>query len=240
MRLKVLFGLMALTLAPMAFAGTYTLNDWCFYVNSLDLNQSCNSGGGLANVPTADPGVTDLIHLQSDGTGNVTVTLAPGHYNVFGIFNYNVDGDGLNEYATSLGSLSVGQVYSVNVEGSAGAAGTLYNQGVNGTLNDTNSCASLGNCSDVAVALGYTNVTVPSGSTGTIVFTAGPTPPAGDGFSVTQTNGTTGGSINLSSNIQINGDLNTLISVAPEPGPMGLMGAGLGALLYFARRRRRS
>jgi len=101
MRLRVLFILMALTIAPMAFAGTYTLSDWCFYVNSLDLNQSCNSGGGLANVPTADPGVTDLIHLQNDGTSTLTVTLAPGHYNVFGILNYNVDGNGSNEYASA-------------------------------------------------------------------------------------------------------------------------------------------
>src|SRR4051794_25902289 len=191
MRLRVLFVLMALAIAPMAFAGTYTLNDWCFYVNSLDLNQSCNSGGGLANVPVADPGVTDLIHLQNDGTGNVTVTLAPGHYNIFGIFNYNVDGNGLNEYATALGSLSVGQVYSVNSEGSAGTAGSLYNQGVNGTLDNTNACANLGNCSDVAVGLGYTNVDVPDGSTGTITFTAGSTPPP-SGFSVNQTNGSTG------------------------------------------------
>jgi len=236
MRLRVLFGLMALTLAPMAFAGTYTLSDWCFYVNSLDLNQSCNAGGGLANVPTADPGVTDLLHLQNDGTGTLTVTLAPGHYNIFTIYNYNVDGNGLNEYATALGSLSVGQVYSVNVEGSAGTSGTLYNQGVNGTLNDTNSCANLGNCTDVAVGLGYNNITVPDGSTGTITFTASATPPS-SGFSVLQTNGSTGGAISLSSNVQINGDLNTLTAV-PEPGAMGLMGAGLGALLCFVRRRR--
>jgi hypothetical protein len=238
MRLKVLFGLLALTVAPMAFAGTYTLSDWCFYVNSLDLNQSCNSGGGLANVPSATPGVTDLIHLQNDGTGTLTVTLAPGNYNVFAIFNYNVDGNGSNEYATALGSLSVGQVYSVNGEGGAGTNGSLLNQGVNGTLNDTNSCANLGNCSDVAVGLGYTNVNVPDGSTGTITFTAGTNPPP-SGFSVTQTNGNTGGSINLSSGIQIDGGLTTLTAI-PEPGAMGLLGTGLGALLFLARRRRRS
>jgi len=235
MRLRVLFILMALTIAPMAFAGTYTLSDWCFYVNSLDLNQSCNSGGGLANVPTADPGVTDLIHLQNDGTSTLTVTLAPGHYNVFGILNYNVDGNGSNEYATALGSLSVGQVYSVNVEGGSGS-GSLYNQGANGTLNNTNGCANQGDCQDVAVALGYTNVTVPDGSTGTITFTAGTTPPP-SGFSIDQTNGSTGGTINLSSNLQISGNVNALTAV-PEPGAMGLMGAGLGALLCFVRRRR--
>jgi hypothetical protein len=303
MRLRVLFGLMALTIAPMAFAGTYTLSDWCFYVNSLDLNQSCNAGSSLSNVPTAAPGVTDLLQLQNDGTGTLTVTLAPGQYNIFGIFNYNVDGNGLNEYATALGSLSVGQVYSINVEGSGGTSdtlsnqglngtlsdqglngtlynqglnGTLYNQGLNGTLNDTNACPNLGNCTDVAVALGYTNVTVPDGSTGRITFTAGTTPPpsgfsvtqtngntggsitlssdiqiddnlatliggapAPNGFSGTQTNGNTGGSLNFSSNIQISGNLTTLIAPVPEPGAMGLMGAGLGALLCFARRKRR-
>jgi hypothetical protein len=294
MRLRVLFGLMALTIAPMAFAGTYTLSDWCFYVNSLDLNQSCNAGSSLSNVPTAAPGVTDLLQLQNDGTGTLTVTLAPGQYNIFGIFNYNVDGNGLNEYATALGSLSVGQVYSINVEGSGGTSdtlsnqglngtlsnqglnGTLYNQGLNGTLNDTNACPNLGNCTDVAVALGYTNVTVPDGSAGRITFTAGTTPPpsgfsvtqtngntggsitlssdiqiddnlatliggapAPNGFSGTQSNGNTGGSLNLSSNIQINGNLTTLIAPVPEPGAMGLMGAGLGALLCFARRKRR-
>jgi hypothetical protein len=235
MRLRVLFGLMALTIAPMAFAGTYTLSDWCFYVNSLDLNQSCNAGGGLANVPTADPGVTDLLHLQADGTSTLTITLAPGHYNIFGIFNYDIDGTGLNQYATALGSLSVGQVYSVNVEGSGGASGTLFNQGVNGTLNNTNACANLGDCTDVAVGLGYTNVDVPAGSTGTVIFTAGSTPPA-SGFFVNQSNGSS--SINLSSNVQINGGLNVLIAPIPEPGAMGLMSIGLGALLFAARRRR--
>jgi hypothetical protein len=236
MRLRVLFVLMALTIAPMAFAGTYTLSDWCFYVNSLDVNQSCNSGGGLANVPTADPGVTDLLHLQADGTSTLTVTLAPGNYNVFGILNYSVDGNGTNEYATALGSLSVGQVYSVNGESGSGA-GSLYTQGANGTLDNTNGCANLGDCQDVAVAIGYTGVTVPAGSTGTITFTAGGTPPP-SGFNINQTNGSTGGSINLSTNIQISGNLNTLIAPVPEPGAMGLMGSGLGALLLFIRRRR--
>jgi hypothetical protein len=224
----------ALLLAPAAFAGTYTLSDWCFYVNSVDINQSCNSGNGLANVPSADPGVTDLIHLQSDGTGTVTITLSPGSYNVFGILNYNVDGNGANEYANALGQLSMGQVYSVSTQGSTGTVGTLYGQvgGGGGTFNDTNYCAVVGNCSDLAVGLGYTNVTVPDGWTTTVTFTSSTNPPSDPNtFSIQQTNSGTGNSLNLSSSLE-------QVDHAPEPGPMALMGSGLGAMLWYVRRRR--
>lgn len=224
----------ALLLAPAAFAGTYTLGDWCFYVNSLDINQSCNSGNGLANVPSADPGVTDLIHLQNDNTGTVTITLQPGSYNVFGILNYNVDGSGVNEYATALGQLSVGQVYSVSTEGASGAPGTLYGQVANGsgTFDNTNSCAAAGNCSDVAVGLGYTNVTVPDGWTASLTFSSSPNPPSDpNSFFIQQTNSVTGDSLVLSSSLQ-------QFDHAPEPGAMVLMGSGLGAMLWFLRRRR--
>lgn len=232
MRLKTLIAVAALFLAPMAFAGTYTLNDWCFYVNSLDINQSCNSGGGLANVPSAAPGVTDLLHLQSDGTGTLTVTLAPGNYNVFAIFNYNIDGSGTNEYANTFGSLAVGQVYSVNNEGSASTAGSLYAQGVAGTLDSTNhltACSGTG-CPDTAVALGYTNINVPSGNSGIVTFTASSTPPP-SGFYVQQTDNTSNNSLYISSSyVDPPG--------VPEPGPMGLMASGLGAMLWLVRRRR--
>ena len=238
-RLRLLFVVATLLVAPLAFAGTYTLSDWCFYVNSLDINQSCNAGGGLANVPVADAGVIDLLHLQQDNTGALTVTLAPGNYNVFAIFNYNIDGSGLDEYANALGQLSVGQVYSVNNE--SGSANSLFTQGAGGSFDNTNhlgSCTGSA-CPDAAVGLGYVNVTVPSGSTGTITFTAGSTPPP-SGFYVQQTDNSTGNSINLSSSIQIDGGLNAQISAVPEPETMGLMAGGLGAMLWFVRRRRKA
>jgi hypothetical protein len=235
MRLKVLMALAALFLAPMAFAGTYSLNDWCFYVNSLDINQSCNSGSGLANVPLADPGVTDLLHLQADNTGTLTVHLNPGNYNVFVIFNYDIDGNGNNEYAQTFGSLAVGQVYSVNNESGTGG---LYSQGEGGTLDGTNSCA-LG-CSDTAVAFGYTNINVPSGSTGTLIFTAGAPPSNPNAFVVHQSDPSSGNAINFSSSIQIDGGLNAQIQPVPEPVSMALVGTGLYGLAWLSRRRRKS
>lgn len=233
-RFKLLFVAVTLLIAPMAFAGTYTLSDWCFYVNSLDINQSCNSGSGLANVPVAAPGVTDLLHLQADNTGTLTATLAPGNYNVFAIFNYNIDGSGLNEYARTFGQLSVGQVYSVNNEGSAGAASSLFGQGVGGSLDNTNhlpSCTA-SPCPDTAVALGYTGIVVPAGNSGIVTFTIGTTPPSGPGtFYVQQTNTTTQNSLYFSA---------TYVDPpgVPEPATMGLMASGFGAMLWFVRRRK--
>jgi len=237
MRLKVLIALAALFVAPMAFAGTYSLNDWCFYVNSLDINQSCNSGSGLSNVPVAAPGVTDLLHLQADNTGTLTVHLAPGNYNVFVIFNYDVDGNTNNDYATTFGSLAVGQVYSVNNEG--GGSGGLYGQGQGGSFDNSNGCAS--GCGDTAVGLGYTNVVVPDGSTGTIVFTAGAPPSDPSSFVVHQSDPGTGNAIDFSSTIQIDGSFNSQFAEsAPEPGVMGLMGIGLCGLAWMSRRRRKA
>jgi hypothetical protein len=89
------------------------------------------------------------------------------------------------------------------------------------------------------VALGYTNVTVPAGSTGTVTFTAGTTPPA-SGFYVQQTNPDTSNSLDLSSSIQIDSGLNTQLTATPEPGAMGLMAGGLGAMLWIVRRRRKA
>src|SRR3954462_10418411 len=108
MRIRFLLLAMVLLAAPMAFAGNYSLNDWCFYVNSLDINHSCSNGSGTDNfLPPINPGTFDYVHL-SDNNPLVTasVSLSAGSYNVFALFNYDIHAGaggngGLNEYAST-------------------------------------------------------------------------------------------------------------------------------------------
>ena len=197
MRLKLLLIVAVLFVAPMAFAGSYSLNDWCFYVNTLDINHSCNNGSGTDNfLPPVEPGTFDYVHLNDSNTlGTATVTLAGGQsYNVFAIYNYDIaDGGGLNEFASAVGSLAIGQVYSVGVMGSRATPGSLYSQFASGTLDSTNhldSCSTPGSCGDVAVSIGYTNLVVPAGSNTTVNFVVSNTPPD-SGFYIAQTDSNT-------------------------------------------------
>ena len=91
----------------MAFAGNYSLNDWCFYVNSLDINHSCSNGSGTDNFVAPDfipvPSIifisTDQQHLghghcHASGKANITSSL---------FFDYDIAlAGGLNEYATAV------------------------------------------------------------------------------------------------------------------------------------------
>jgi hypothetical protein len=246
MRRRLLLLAVVLLAAPVAFAGSYSLNDWCFYVNTLDINHSCNNGSGVDNfLPPISAGSFDYLHLTDNNLGTTTVNLGSGTYNVFAIFNYDIaPGGGLNEYATAVGSLAIGQVYSVDTEGASNSTpGELYTQFANGTLDDTNhlpSCAA-SPCGDVAVAIGFTNLVIPTGNTGTVTFTVSDTAPA-SGFYIQQTNSSTGGSLGGSSAPPGSSLFFSATFVdppgAPEPGTIGLMAGGLGLMLWAIRRRR--
>src|SRR3954466_9697783 len=96
MRLRLLLIALVLLVAPMAFGGNYSLNDWCFYVNSLDINHSCSNGSGTDNfLPPVSPGTFDYVHLSDNNTlGTATVTLGAGTYNVFAFFDYDIKDGG--------------------------------------------------------------------------------------------------------------------------------------------------
>jgi hypothetical protein len=247
MRLRFMLITLALLLAPAAFAGTYSLNDWCFYVNSLDVNRSCNNGSGVDNFnPPVTPGTTDYLHLGDNASlGTTTITLGAGNYNVFAIFNYDLTaGGGLDEYATALGSLAIGQVYSVDTQGASGSSpGGLYTQFAAGTLDNVNHLASCAgsDCADVSVALGYTNLVVPEGSTATINFVVNDAPPS-SGFYVQQGQSGSGDTINLSSNLEISGGDSFSASAIenPEPGTVILMAGGFGLMMLGLRRRKKA
>jgi hypothetical protein len=238
MRLRFLL-IAVLLMAPMAFAGNYSLNDWCFYVNSLNINHSCNNGSGIDNfAPPVSPGTFDFQHLTDNNLGTAVVTLPPGTYNVFAIFNYDIDAGGkLNEYATAVGSLAIGQVYSVDAEhdSTGGTPGNLYGQFASGTLDNTNHLSS-GN-EDVSASIGFTNVTVPDGSTGTIQFVVGNTPPT-SGFYIEQQDNAGGPPIFISENIQIDGGLGAQLVTTPEPGTISLMVGGIALMALKLRRRK--
>src|SRR4051812_37769551 len=151
MKLKLLLAGLALSIAPVAFAGTFTLNDWCFYVNSPVTSQNCNDGAGSNNfVSPITPGTFDYSNLYTDGNGlgTVIVNLAPGTYNIFALWDYDITAvGGFNEYGATSGSLGAGQHFSVDAEFDPGAfggitaytPGTLYaNQFLPGVLDDTN------------------------------------------------------------------------------------------------------
>jgi len=245
MRLRFLLIAAVLLVAPTAFGGTYSLNDWCFYVNSLDVNRSCNNGSGIDNFKApVSPGTFDYYHLSdSENTlGAAVITVGPGSYNVFAIFNYDIGGDGgTNEFAKVFGNLAIGQVYAVGSSGST--PGELYSQFAGGTLNNTNNvpACSANDCPDVAVSLGYTNLVVPQGQNAQVTFTVGDTAPSSD-FYIQQSQNGSGSTVNYSSGVTFTpsgGSFNAAIEVsAPEPGTVVLMGAGIGLMILGMRRRK--
>lgn len=234
-----------LLLTSVAFGGQATLNEWCFYVNTLDLNHSCAEG---ATPTTFNPPVQGATYNASPGDpdlGTVSIVVGPGTYNVFAFFSYLVGPGNYNQYAQTVGTLTAGQVYSVDAPGDPSAGGTvtpnspgyLENSYSLGTLDNTNhladsSCAATNSCSPVSVSLGYTNIVVPPGSQELITFTVSNTPPAGDGFVVSQTNPQSGDTLYFSADPQV-------LSVgAPEPASLLLFGSGIGLVAWQIRRRR--
>lgn len=251
MRLRLVLMALALMVAPAAFGGTYSLNDWCFYVNSLDVNRSCNNGSGVDNFnPPATSGTFDYVHLGDNATlGTATITLGPGTYNIFAIFNYDINNDGggangMNEYATVFGSLPIGQVYSVDTQGSSGTTpGNLYAQFAAGTLDNTNHVpgCSGNSCPDVSVAMGYTNLVVPDNTTAQVNFIVNDTPPSSGSY-IQQGDNSSPSTINYSSNVEIIPDSNSFSSAAaaPEPGTVLMMAGGVGLMLIGLRRRKKA
>src|ERR1044071_3002057 len=242
MRVKILTA-MVFAAASMAYAGQSTLNEWCFYVNTLDVNHSCASA-----TPTVfNPPVQGATYSASPGDqdlGTVSIVVGAGTYNVFSIWDYNVGGGQFNQYATTVGTVTAGQVYSVDAAGdpTAGGAVTAYTPGnLNsqysaGTLDNTNhlsnsDCAAPNSCEPVGVSIGYTNITVPDGEQELITFTVSGTPPS-SGFYVSQINPNTCDSLFFSAD--------PVLIANPEPASLALMGTGLCTLVWFVRRRRRA
>jgi PEP-CTERM motif len=233
--------LAVLAVSPVAFAGQSSLNEWCFYINTLDVNHSCAE----ATPTTFNPPVAGATFAASPGEpdlGTVSIVVGPGNYNVFAFFSYSAGTGGFSQYATTVGTLTAGQVYSVDAPGDPSSGGSvspyspgyLQNQYNLGTLDNTNhlgsgACAATNSCEPVSVALGYTNLGVPDGQQELITFTVGDTPPA-SGFYVTQTNPQTGDSLFFSADPQS-------LSAVPEPLSMMLLGSGLGLIGWAARRR---
>jgi hypothetical protein len=244
MRVSLLLTATVLAMTSVAFGGQSSLNEWCFYVNTLDLNHSCADG---ATPGTFNPPVQGATYAATPGNpdlGTVSIVVGAGTYNVFAFFNYVVGSGNYNQYATTVGTLTAGQVYSVDAPGDPTAGGNvtaytpgyLGNQYSLGTLDNTNhlgsaTCAATNSCEPVSVTLGYTNIVVPDGQKELITFTVGDTAPT-SGFYVTQTNSQTGDQLFFSADPQI------LALATPEPMSMMLFGSGLGVILWSVRRRR--
>jgi hypothetical protein len=244
MRVGLLLTAAVLAVTPVAFGGQSSLNEWCFYVNTLDLNHSCAEG---ATPTTFNPPVAGATYAASPGEpdlGTVSIVVGAGTYNVFAFFNYAVGAGSYNQFATTVGTLTAGQVYSVDAPGDPSAGGTvtpyspgyLQNQYSLGTLDNTNhlsnsTCTSTNTCEPVAVSLGYTNIVVPDGKQELITFTVSSTPPS-DGFYVAQTNPQSGDTLFFSADPQVQ-QVGT-----PEPASMALIGSGLGLVFWAVRRRR--
>jgi hypothetical protein len=246
MRVGLLLAGTVLAVTSAAFGGQVSLNEWCFYINTLDVNHSCAEG---ATPGTFNPPVDGATYVASPGSpdlGTLSIVVGPGTYNVFAFFTYTAGTAGsYNQYASTVGTLTAGQVYSVDAPGDPSAGGNvmaytggyLQNQYSLGTLDNTNhldsgTCAATNSCEPVSVALGYTDIVVPNGQQELITFTVSDTPPS-SGFYVTQTNPQSGDNVFFSADPQIEALLPT-----PEPMSMALLGSGLGVVLWLARRGR--
>jgi hypothetical protein len=264
MRVGLLLSAMVLAASSAAFGGQASLNEWCFYVNTLSLNHSCAEGVSPAMFNPPVEGSTYVASPGNADLGTLSIVVGPGTYNVFAFFSYTVGAAGsYNQYATAVGTLTAGQVYSVDAPGdpSAGGAvsgytpGFLGNQASLGMPDNTNhlasgDCAATNSCEPVSVALGYTNVVVPNGQQEQITFTASDTPPT-SGFYVSQNNPQTGDTVYFSSGSQPSGPGSSgtepqvfsstsiqSLQATPEPVSMLLLGSGLGVILWSKRRRR--
>jgi hypothetical protein len=244
--MKLLLPLAALVLAPAAVAGSYSLNEWCFYVNSLDLNHSCAEAGGGGTINT--PFQSASFDPASGGggiLGTVSVTLTPSSstYKIFAIWDYNSsNGNGYSEYATAVGTLPAGESYSVDSPGDPGAGGAtpsspgnLTNYFNAGTLDDTNHLGSCSTppCSNVAVTIEQ-DVNVAPGTTDTVSFTVSTTPPT-SGFYISQTD-PDGNTIFFSSTV-VDPPLGDQLAPIPEPASFALLAGGIGILALVRRRR---
>jgi hypothetical protein len=140
------------------------------------------------------------------------------------------------------GSLPIGQVYSVDTQGTSGSTpGELYSQFAAGTLDNTNNvpgCAG-SSCPDISVAMGYTNLVVPDGSSAAVSFIVSDTPPS-SGFYVQQGDNSSSSTINFSSSVSITPDSSFSAAAVsnPEPGTVLLMAGGIGLMLLGLRRRK--
>jgi len=233
MRLRLLLIATFLMVAPAAFSASFSLNDWCFYVNTLDITRSCNDGAGADNFnpPTISSTTFDYHVGDNNQLGTVVVTLGAGTYNIFAIFNYDINSPDDPTESASVHGIPVGQVYSVDAEGDSngfsGGTGSLYSQFAGGTLDNTNHCDT--GCSDVAVSLGYQNLEVPEGSTGSISFVVSDTPPT-SGFYVQQSDGS-GSDLFFSTTSEL--------VASPEPGTVILMTGGIALMLLGLKRKKK-
>jgi len=240
-RLQLIFAVSCIgVFVPSASADSLTtLNDWCVNVSG-DLG-SCN------NSMSSNPAVNLVAFDTTIGLnlfGTVTVTLGSGtnqfvdFYGDYDIdyaayLSYNDNGSTTNSLATDQ-SYSIGDPNGYDV-GSSPTHYTLFDMFANNTLDNSNTAGTpySGNpqCCDIALAMGFSNITVDAGGSAVVTFAISSTAPS-SGFYITQaSNDITVAPFYLSGSVDIT-------SGAPEPTTFLLGGGSLALGWFFVRRRR--
>ena len=213
-------------IVPASYADV-TLATWG--INWNGTVQYGNNGDGTSPVPPSGWTMDNSMFDPNTGLGTILFGLnaAPGSY-YFGSFLDHDIGPFPFDSNTgfSFGTPSPGQTWQLGPPGYPGDGGDTFYMFLANTLKNLNEIDP-GEYGDISASF-YSAFTLPAGYRAVITLNVSGNPPTSP-FYLSEFDASTGQIIYLSQDVQLTN--------IPEPGTLGLMGAGLAAAAAWARRR---